>query len=258
MAEVFVARNAAELADLTAGLFLAASQAAVQANGRFCVALSGGSTPLALYHCLCKPPFVEQIKWGKIHFFWGDERCVAPDHQDSNYNTARKAFLDVVPVQTEQIHRIEGEFGACAAAARYEHDLRTFFGNVSLPVFDLMFLGLGEDGHTASIFPDSPELIEIRRWTAAVKHAVPPPPLVDRVTLTLPVINAARKVAFLAVGADKAQIIVRILENRNENGSPLPAQLVQPISGTVTWYVDQEAYSFMSMNKPDNQHHHRA
>lgn len=243
MAEVVIARNTAELAELAARHFLTASHAAIKANGRFCVALSGGSTPLVLYRLLSQPPYVDQISWKNIQFFWGDERCVAPDHPDSNFGMARQALLNIVPVQAEQIHRIEGEFGANNAARRYAHHLHTYFGEVFFPVFDLILLGLGVDGHIASLFPASPALNENQRWTAAVEHAIPPPPLVDRVTLTLPVINAAREVVFLASGADKARVIARILTKTDEDDSQLPAQMVHPGSGKITLYVDRLAYS---------------
>jgi 6-phosphogluconolactonase len=206
-------------------------------RGRFSVTLSGGSTPKGAYALLAGVP----LDWERIHIFWSDERCVPPDHPDSNYRMASAAFLERVGIPPGNIHRVQGELSPEQAAAAYEQDLRAFCGSQGFPVFDLVLLGLGEDGHTAALFPGSPAVQERQRWVVAVEHRQPPPPLVDRVTLTLPVINAARQVTFLVSGSDKAQRLEQVFSSRESERDMLPAQLVQPMRGNLLWLVDQAA-----------------
>lgn len=221
-----------------ADLFAAEAQAALQAKERFAVALSGGSTPRALYQLLADTP----LAWENIHLFWGDERCVPPDHADSNYRMTAESLLNRIAIPPENIHRIQGELPPEEAALRYEDELRRFFADA--PRFDLILLGLGDDGHTASLFPDSPALHERTRWVAAVPHAAPPLPLVPRVTLTLPVLNAARQVLFLVSGAGKAQRLAEVL--RAPTASPLlPASMVRPGHGDILWMMDQPAAALL-------------
>ncbi len=229
------------LASAAADLFILQAAAAVASRGRFCAALSGGSTPAALFQQLRTPATLRKIDWPRVHLFWGDERCVPADHPESNYQMARQTLLDYVPIPARNLHRIPAEVGAEAAAAAYEETLRTFFGVESWPLFDLMLLGLGEDGHTASLFPGSPALLEKDHWTAAVEHHTPPPPLVDRVSLTLPVINAARQAVFLVSGAGKAEILARVLHPLGAEDLCLPAQHVRLPEGQLTWLVDRAA-----------------
>ncbi|MCG2784211.1 MAG: 6-phosphogluconolactonase [Anaerolineae bacterium] len=210
------------------------AQQAVAARGRFSVALSGGSTPRALYERLASAEFSGRIPWRDIHLFWGDERCVPPDHADSNYRMTAESLLRRVPLPAENIHRIQGELAPHEAAAHYEAGLRAFFGGA--PVFDLVLLGMGDDGHTASLFPDSPALAESARWAVAVEHTSPPPPLVSRVTLTFGVFNAARRVVFLVTGAGKAQKLAEI-----RRGADLPAGRIRPPNGDLLWLVDEAA-----------------
>lgn len=209
-------------------------QQAVAARGRFSVALSGGSTPRALYERLASAEFSGRIPWQDVHLFWGDERCVLPDHADSNYRMVAESLLGQVPLPAENIHRIHGELTPHEAAAHYEVGLRAFFG--STPVFDLALMGMGDDGHTASLFPDSPALAESACWAVAVEHTAPPPPLVSRVTLTFEVFNAARRVVFLVTGAGKAQKLAEI-----RRGADLPAGRIRPPSGDLLWLVDEAA-----------------
>ena len=169
-------------------------------RGRFAVALSGGSTPKRMFEQLAKMV----MDWKHIHLFWVDERCVPPDHPDSNYGMTAEALLNHIEIPGENIHRIHGEQPPEPAALIYEKELRHFFGE-QLPVFDLILLGLGSDGHTASLFPGSPALQEKKRWAVEVKHDAPPPPLVDRVTLTIPVLKEAREVIFLVSGNRKVR-----------------------------------------------------
>lgn len=213
--------------------FLAAAAAAIAARGRFSVALAGGSTPRALYALLA----AENLDWQAIHFFWGDERCLPPDHPESNYRMAAESLLTKIPLPPENIHRIMGELSPQLAAEKYQRNLRVFWGGA--PRFDLVLLGMGEDGHTASLFPGSPALAETLRWVTALEHAAPPPPLVSRVTLTLGAINAARQVIFLVSGAGKAKRLAEIWRG----GSQLPAGRVQPLDGDLLWLVDQSAAS---------------
>jgi 6-phosphogluconolactonase len=188
------------------------------------------------------------LDWEHIHVFWGDERCVPPDHPDSNYHMARSAFLERVDIPEENIHRVRCEGSPEQAAAAYEEELRDFFtpesGSLSpqdLPLFDLIWLGLGEDGHIASLFPGTTAVKEHQRWVVAVEHRQPPMPMMDRVTLTLPVINAARQVTFLVSGASKAARLEQVLAPHESDEEPLPAQLVQPEDGNLLWLVDETA-----------------
>ena len=206
-------------------------------RGRCSIALSGGSTPKAAYAMLAGVP----LDWKHIHVFWGDERCVTPEHPDSNYRMARLAFLGRIDIPPENIHRVRSERQPEQAAEVYEQELRSFFTSVEFPVFDLVLLGLGDDGHTASLFPGAPALDERERWVTVVEHRQPPVPLVDRVSLTLPVINLARQVTFLVSGDTKAQRFQQVIRDPESKGSALPAQLVRPDNGNLLWLVDKAA-----------------
>jgi len=215
----------------------------VKTRGVFTVALSGGTTPRTLYELLAQPPYVNVIPWADTHLFWGDERYVPPDHPDSNFAMASQALIDHVPIPAQNLHRIPTEPAAPEKAAEtYAQMLRTLFAGFGalsekerLPVFDLMLLGLGPDGHTASLFPDSPVLNEQHRWVMAT----PAPrlaPRVRRITLTFPVINAARNVVFLVAGAEKRSIIQSIWETPEKARELYPAARVEPI-GKLVWLV---------------------
>jgi 6-phosphogluconolactonase len=210
---------------------------ALAARGAFRLALAGGSTPRALYRLLADPaqPFRDRIPWSVVHAFFGDERAVPPESADSNARMAREALLDHVPLAA--VHRIEGELGAEEAAARYEDVLFAHFGDVRLPVFDLVLLGLGSDGHTASLFPGSPALQERRRWAVAGPAGLPPP--VPRVTLTIPVLEAARAALFLVAGADKAEALRRLLRPRADEPLVPAAQIA--FRGAVLVLADAAA-----------------
>lgn len=238
--EIEVVADASSLAKRAADKFVRLAGGALQLGERFTVALAGGSTPQRMYSNLVNA----QLDWEHVHFFWGDERCVPPDHPDSNYRMANDAILNHIPIPEENIHRVLGEFPADEAARDYDAKLRRFFtcGN---PRFDLVLLGLGEDGHTASLFPGTPAVREKKRWVTAVRHRLPPPPLVDRVTLTLAVINAAAHVFFLVSGAGKADRLSQVLEVMFQPDI-LPAQAVKPVNGVVHWLVDQAAAANLS------------
>jgi 6-phosphogluconolactonase len=243
--EIIVCDNGPAVSRRAADLLVLAAQAATTLNGQFTIALSGGPTPTGLYTLVAQEPYRSRIPWTQVHVFWGDERCVPPDHPDSNYRLAHDALLAHVPIPAGNIHRISPELRDCKlAAAWYAQELAAFFQLQpgTFPCFDLILLGIGEDGHTASLFPGMPGLEE--RQALAV--ATPPgrlPPAVDRVTLTLPVLNAAHHIVFLVTGEGKAGIIRQILTDTVSASSPelLPAQLVRPTDGTVTWILDKSA-----------------
>jgi 6-phosphogluconolactonase len=238
---VRVFEGATELKAAVAEEIAEAARQAVEERGRFSWALSGGSTPRDLYRSLASEAWRDRMPWPAIHFFWGDERHVPPDHPDSNFRMAREAMLDAVPVPPENIHRIHAEEpDAQRAAAEYEATLRVFFGLTSgdesggWPRFDLILLGLGKDGHTASLFPGSPAVHERERLVVA--------PWVEsqrtfRITLTPPVLNQARRAIFLVAGEDKAEAVHEVIRGER-NPDRYPAQVVE---GNCLWMVDRAA-----------------
>jgi 6-phosphogluconolactonase len=208
----------------------------VRVQGRFSVALAGGSTPRSLYHLLASQ-FRDQIPWTKVHLFWGDERFVPPDDPQSNYRMAREALLDHVPCPAGNVHPMPTHFSEPELGAKdYEKTLRAYFSK-EWPRFDLVLLGMGEEGHTASLFPRSSALEEKKRWVIPV-NAPAEPPL--RLTLTLPVLTHATNIHFLVAGSTKAEALHQVL-----TGSPdpknYPAAGVRPVQGTVIWWVDRQA-----------------
>jgi 6-phosphogluconolactonase len=227
---------------------VALAEQAIRAHGRFMWALAGGSTPAELYSLLASAEYVQRIDWSRVHFFWGDERCVPPEHHDSNYRMAKGTLLDVVRPPDSHVHRMLGEVEPSEAAARYQMELERAFDGAPtdhFPRFDLILLGMGSDGHTASLFPGSAGLAERERWVIA-NHAVhlvavPPAAVLTsvRLTLTFPVLNAARNVLFLVAGADKAERLAEVLTSQHP-GPPYPAELVQPELG-AEWLVDGAA-----------------
>lgn len=238
--EIRVLKTAAELFDAAAAEFAAQASQAVRANGRFTVALSGGSTPKTLYSLLATKP---DIPWDKLCFFWGDERHVPPDHPDSNYRMADEALLSKVPVRPENVFRIHAEEkDAATAALKYEQSLQDFFhlSPGEFPRFDLILLGVGPDGHAASLFPDTAALNEKQRLVVA--NWVPKFNT-HRITFTFPVLNAAACLMFLASGADKAPILHQVLEN---SAADLPSQRMRPTNGKLIWLVDEPAASNLS------------
>ena len=207
-----------------------------QSHGRFAVCLSGGSTPRRLYQLLARSPYADRMPWGRVHWFWGDERFVPWDHPDSNYRMVRRALLAEAPIPAENIHGIETNGAPADAARGYERVLKTYCSAETLdperPLFDVLLLGLGPDGHTASLFPGSGVLDERERWVAEVIGAKPE----ARITLTYPALDSSRHAAFLVAGADKRAMLSRALA-----GDPaLPAARVNPV-GDLTWFVDAAA-----------------
>jgi 6-phosphogluconolactonase len=238
--EIQILFDASALAEFAAAQCIRIANDSITARGQFCIALAGGSTPRLLYSLLAQPERSAQIDWSRVQVFWGDERCVPPDDPDSNYLLARQALLQYVPLPVEHIHRVLGELEPDQAVLGYENELLNVFPGVKYPRFDLVLLGLGEDGHTASLFPGSSELFEAKRWVVSVKHNQPPPPLVTRISLTLPVINAATNVLFLVSGSGKAAIFSQVVQNQN-GPNLLPAQLIHPKDGRLFWAVDRLA-----------------
>jgi len=223
--------------------FLRAAQEAIHARDRFAVALAGGLTPQGLYSRLAANhhPDLAQAPWDKIHVFFGDERNVPPNHVDNNFHRVRETLLAKVPLPPGNIHRVRAELGARTAAADYERWLKSFFGlrESKVPQFDLILLGLGADGHTASLFPESEALKEQSRLVCAnwVK------PLDSfRITFTYPVLNAAAEVMFVVAGEAKAEALGHVLRG-DPTGKTYPAQAVHPVSGRLLWMVDEAAAS---------------
>ena len=228
-----VYNDARELSEAAARMFVEEARRRIDESGRFAVALAGGSTPKMTYEILAREyGGPEDLDWSKVHAFFGDERTVPPDHEDSNYRMAREALLSHVPVGS--VHRMRGEMEPREAAALYEEELEEFFGGP--PVLDLVLLGIGEDGHTASLFPDTPALDARDRW--AVENPVEKLNT-TRLTLTVPAVDAARKVAFLVAGEGKAEALEEILEG-DANPHKYPAKLVRP-EAEVAWMVDRAA-----------------
>jgi 6-phosphogluconolactonase len=234
--EIIVLGDAAAVAREAAKRFTAQASEAVDARGRFSVALSGGSTPGALYRQLAAETNREQLPWQEIHFFWSDERCVPPGDPGSNYRLADEALISHLDIPPENVHRVHGELKPEAAARAYEHVLQDYFCGTRTR-FDLVLLGLGSDGHTASLFPGSPALDETLRLATAATATYEGRPA-QRVTLTLPSINSAREVLFLVTGSAKADIVHAVLEDTEGD---YPAQRIQPVAGRLLWLLDSEA-----------------
>lgn len=240
MPEIEIFADTAGLARRAADQFAGLASYAIRKRGRFVVALSGGSTPRPMNALLAAAPLANRIEWSKVFVFWSDDRCVSPDNTESNYRMARETLLSLVSIPDGNIHRVQGEYSPEQAARVYEDELHDFFVGQALPRFDLILLGLGDDGHTASLFPGTPGVRENRRWAVAVKHDTLPLPLVDRVTLTPPVINAAANVTFLVAGAEKAERLHQVLHD-SYNPDRLPAQSVRPKDGKLFWLLDEMA-----------------
>jgi 6-phosphogluconolactonase len=236
---VLVFDDAGSVARAAAARVAEVARESTGARGLFTVALSGGSTPRGVYELLAGEEFREGIDWPNVHVFFGDERMVPADRAESNYRMANEALLARVPIPPENVHRIDGVGDAAANASAYESEMRGLFGDAEWPRLDHVLLGMGDDGHTASLFPGTGVLKEGRLWVA--------PNWVEklgawRVTLTAPAINAARHVTFLVTGAAKAGRLREVLKGEHEP-SRLPSQLIRPHDGTLEWFVDRAAAS---------------
>ncbi|MEW6385980.1 MAG: 6-phosphogluconolactonase [Thermodesulfobacteriota bacterium] len=224
------------LSRAAADAFVRRVREVLEVRDRVSLALSGGHTPRRTYELLAQPEFRDEIDWKRVHVFWGDERCVPPEDPRSNARLAREALLDHVPLPAGNVHPIWCGASPEAGAAQYAARLKDFFAGRT-PRFDLMLLGLGADGHTASLFPGSEALKERSRWTAVVKV---PQEEFCRVTLTFPLINQAALIAVLVAGADKAETLKEVLKGPREP-QRLPARLLSPLTGELRWLVDREA-----------------
>lgn len=254
MRDIEIYPTRAELMEAAAERLVTLTERAIKARGLCTVVLSGGSTPRELYTLLSQEPFVSQLDWANLHVFWGDERAVPPAHPDSNYRLAADALLAKVPISPENVHRIPGELAPADAAIAYERVLRRFFGDapatqhnalpgLSVPhaLFDVVLLGMGADGHTASLFPGTTAVLERDRWVVPVAVRQ-----LDawRITLTPPVLNAARQILFLVAGAEKAWTLAQVVTGPYQP-EVLPAQAIEPEAGTLLWLVDAAAAVYL-------------
>jgi len=234
--EIKIFPNLDVLSQEAADFFVRIARKSINEKGNFSVALSGGSTPKPLYQALTASERQEKLEWEKIHLFWGDERCVPPDHLDSNYRMVMENLLQYISIPDENVHRVPTEMDPIMAAFSYEETLRGFFKE-SLPRFDLVFLGMGGDGHTASLFPHSAGLNEEARWFI-VNYA--PERETWRLTLTKNAINSAKHVVVLVAGRSKADMLSDVL-NGDYQPVKKPIQLISPVDGKMIWFLDRDA-----------------
>lgn len=243
MPDVRILADSAAIATTAAELFIETAASAIASQGFCRVVLAGGSTPQALYTLLAAEPYRTRIAWDRVHIFFGDERCVPPDHPDSNYRKAKESLLTRVPLLPENIYRIPAELDPEAAAQTYEETLLAYFSSrLDQPFrdsasFDLLLLGMGDDGHTASLFPGTPAIHEDARWVAAQ--------YIDklaswRITLTPAILNRAARTLFLVSGASKSYALQRVIYGVYQP-ERYPAQVIQPTNNALTWLVDEAA-----------------
>jgi 6-phosphogluconolactonase len=236
-ASVKVFPTSEDVARAVAERFVDTANSAISERGKFAVALAGGSTPKRAYEMLASPDFRDRVDWSRVYVFFGDERPVPPDDPQSNYRMAREAMLDALPIPADHIFRIKGEGDPEAAAREYEQRLRFFFPSTDWPRLDLVLLGMGDDGHTASLFPNTGALSERSRWV--VNNRVDKL-RTNRLTLTLPAINHAASVLFGVTGSAKSGTLKAVL-NPSTEADKLPASLIQPVNGRLEWFVERPA-----------------
>lgn len=247
--EIRIHNGPEDLAREAADLIVWAGSQAIATNRRFRVALSGGSTPKAIHAMLAGPAFAGQVDWQRVEFYFGDERCVPPDHGESNYGMADATLFRPLRINASQVFRMAGEAGDPDQAAReYEALLRERFGCPApeWPRFDLVLLGMGDDGHTASLFPGTPALQERNRLVVANRS---PRGVPNRLTLTVPAINHAHLVLFLVAGAPKAPAAKAVLEDPSADPAQFPARLIRPAEGRLLWFLDQAAAAELTVAK---------
>jgi 6-phosphogluconolactonase len=238
---IVVLENPEEVARAAADRFVELAQVAITGRGRFSAALAGGSTPKRTYELLASEDYRNRVAWAKVHVFFGDERCVGPEDPESNYRMARSAMLSHLPIPAQNVHRLVGEGAPEASARLYIDELRSFFEGASWPRFDLVFLGLGDDGHTLSLFPGTAALKEERAWVVAnwvEKFKT------FRLTLTAPAINRAVQIVFLVTGEGKARRLPEVIRGPRDT-ERLPSQLIQPVDGSLAWFVDKAAAVYL-------------
>ena len=245
MASVNIFPDPQRLSQAAAEQFVEIAETAMQARGVFTVALSGGTTPLSLYRLLASEPYSERVDWSRTHIFWGDERCVPPDNSESNYLNTKQTLLDDIQIPEENVHRILAELPPEQAAEDYEEKLIKFFSSLQDETqrteaqFDLLLLGMGDDGHTASLFPGTPAIHEETRWVVAQ--------YIDklaawRITLTPAILNRAANIIFLVAGAAKSYALQKVLYGSHQPDR-YPAQIINPNHGNLQWMVDESAAS---------------
>jgi len=239
--KINIAANYEDLCEKVTQEILDLSNKKIALEGQFSLVLSGGSTPQGIYQCMASPSYQHKFQWGKIHFFWSDERWVPPEDQRSNYRMVSQALLTKVKIPPENIHPLQTKDGDIQASVRlYEETIYHFFKlkKGDFPRFDLVLLGIGQDGHTSSLFPGNPALlVKDSLVVSASQKGIPE----KRITLTLPAINHAQMVFFLISGPDKAEIVSKVLEN--EKGSGFPANEINPAQGGICWFLDKAAAS---------------
>jgi len=240
MTNIRVAPDVAALARQAADTIQDVANTAISQTRQFSIALSGGSTPKTLFDLLAAE-YKQKIDWANSHIFWSDERCVPPDDADSNYKVARETLLDHVPLPASNVYRIKGELDPAEGAGQYEETLRTYFHD-QLPRFDIILLGMGDDGHTASLFPGTEALTEMERWV--VPNHVATAKQTWRITFTVPVINNAANVMVLVAGSDKATRLKQVIQGAYMPNE-LPSQLIKPTDGILIWAVDHAAASLL-------------
>lgn len=239
--DLIIKKDADQLARVGAETCLAAAMDAVQKKRRFTLVLSGGSTPRRMHRLLAEKPFKSDIPWDKTHLFWVDERCLEKTDPENNFGQAHKDFLSRVPLPPDQIHPMPSTLSPEHGARIYQKTITDFFAvkKGQFPVFDLMFLGLGADGHTASLFPGQTDVYEKRRLIIPVKGGLPD---VNRLTMTLSLINRAKQKVFLVTGTDKAKTVKSVVQDRLQD---LPARRVQAEKGKLIWLLDQNAAALL-------------
>lgn len=243
--EIIIRESPSEVTLTAAELFAKTARESVSEKGFFTVAVSGGFTPRPMHRMLAKEPFRSDVPWHKTHLFWVDERCVPFEDPASNYGAAQKDFLEEIPLPARQTYPMPVEIPPEEGALNYQDTMGSFFQleNQEFPYFDLIFLGLGTDGHIAALFPGQIALEEEERFVVAVKGGNP---YVNRLTMTLPALNRARQIVFLVFGKRKAETLRRVFEGPQAR---LPAQKIQPLNGALTWLLDSESASMLSKER---------
>jgi len=237
---IVIAEDARDLARKGADFFSRAVEESRDDADGFSVALSGGTTPRPMYRRLAGPPYLSDLPWQTVQVFWVDERLVPYDHADSNFGAAREDVLNRVPIPSHHLHPMPVQAGSEEGAVQYERKLKDFFQEArDGPLFDLVYLGVGKDGHTASLFPGQAVVGESDRWVLGVKGG---DPLVPRLTLTLPVLNRAKRVIFMISGHEKAPVLKALWEDKDQS---LPAGMIRPLYGELIWLLDREAASLL-------------
>jgi 6-phosphogluconolactonase len=247
--KIFVFDRHQELADGIADFFQKTVEKLLKEQDHCAVVLSGGSTPKLFLSRLALEPYRSSIPWHQLYFFWGDERYVPLDHSDSNFRMACETLLSRVPVPSDHLYPMPVDEQNLENAARhYETVLRQFFKRRHLhsPRFDILFLGIGADGHTASLFPGSPALLEKKKWVIPIQENSRQ---TKRLSLSLPVFNHAGAVIFVAQGRNKSQTLKKVFENNDARFRPLPAQMIRPLHGSLRWFVDHDAASALKQKK---------